>query len=200
MEGSKAFAKDFMARWNIPTAEYRNFDNYELAKSYLDSVAHKVVLKANGLYVHSGSSSSFFARLSHSQTISQEQRQFLAPEAGSLLDEDFFERTKLTLNIYSAGGKGVILPSSKEEAHAALGKIMLKKEFGAAGDELVIEEFLEGEELSFLSFSDGFTLRTLPPAQVRFFEGSFPLSYCSSSVETQEIRSTVQRPPESRKY
>ena len=82
MEGSKAFAKDFMARWNIPTAEYRNFDKYELAKSYLDNVAHKVVLKANGLYVHSASSSSFFVRLSHSHIISQEQRQSLAPEAG----------------------------------------------------------------------------------------------------------------------
>ena len=54
MEGSKTFAKDFMARWNIPTAEYRNFNSYEAAKPYLDSVAHKVVLKANGLYVPFG--------------------------------------------------------------------------------------------------------------------------------------------------
>ncbi len=54
-----------------------------------------------------------------------------------------------------------------EEAHAALKDIMLEKHFGAAGDKVVIEEFLEGEELSFLTFSDGFTLRTLPPAQVR---------------------------------
>ena len=54
MEGSKTFAKDFMARWNIPTAEYRNFNDYEAAKSYLDSIAHKVVLKANGLYVNFG--------------------------------------------------------------------------------------------------------------------------------------------------
>ena len=77
---------------------------------------------------------------------------------------------------------------------------MLKKEFGAAGDEIVIEEFLEGEELSFLTFSDGFTLRTLPPAQVRFFEGSSPLPYCSSSVETREIRTTVQRSTQSGRY
>ena len=69
MEGSKAFAKDFMVRWNIPTAEYRNFNNYETAKSYLDSVAHKVVLKANGLYVVFGALSSCFARLSHSRTM-----------------------------------------------------------------------------------------------------------------------------------
>ena len=60
---------------------------------------------------------------------------------------------------------------------------MLKKEFGAAGDEIVIEEFLEGEELSFLTFSDGFTLRTLPPAQVRVFEGLLPLSCCFSSLK-----------------
>ena len=51
MEGSKTFAKDFMARWNIPTAEYRNFRDYESAKSYLDGVDHRVVIKASGLYV-----------------------------------------------------------------------------------------------------------------------------------------------------
>ena len=60
---------------------------------------------------------------------------------------------------------------------------MLKKEFGAAGDEIVVEEFLEGEELSFLTFSDGFTLRTLPPAQVRVFEGFLRLSCYSSSLK-----------------
>ena len=73
---------------------------------------------------------------------------------------------------------------------------MLKKEFGAAGDEVVIEEFLEGEELSFFTFSDGFTLRTLPPAQVRVFEGFLPLSCCSSFFETQEICSSAPRLPE----
>ena len=52
------------------------------------------------------------------------------------------------------------------EAQAALKDIMLTKEFGSAGDQVVIEEYLEGEELSFLTFSDGFTLRSLPPAQV----------------------------------
>ena len=62
---------------------------------------------------------------------------------------------------------------------------MLKKEFGAAGDEIVIEEFLEGEELSFLTFSDGFTLRTLPPAQVRGFKGLLPFLCCALSVESQ---------------
>ncbi|KAL8708279.1 MAG: hypothetical protein Q9220_006856 [cf. Caloplaca sp. 1 TL-2023] len=113
MEGSKTFAKDFMSRWNIPTAAYRNFKDYNSAKSYLDSVTHKVVLKASGL----------------------------------------------------AAGKGVIVPSTQKEAHEALQNIMLHRDFGAAGEEVVIEEYLEGEELSFFTFCDGHTLRTLLPAQ-----------------------------------
>jgi phosphoribosylamine--glycine ligase len=64
-----------------------------------------------------------------------------------------------------AAGKGVIIPSSREEAHTALREIMLDKEFGNAGDEVVIEEFLQGDELSILSFSDGHTIKSLPPAQ-----------------------------------
>ncbi|KAJ4302774.1 Bifunctional purine biosynthetic protein ADE1 [Kalmusia sp. IMI 367209] len=64
-----------------------------------------------------------------------------------------------------AAGKGVIIPQTKDEAHAALKEIMLDREFGTAGDEVVIEEFLEGDELSILSFSDGTTIRSLPPAQ-----------------------------------
>ena len=64
-----------------------------------------------------------------------------------------------------AAGKGVIIPQTKEEAHAALKDIMLTREFGTAGDEVVIEEFLEGDELSILTFSDGRTIKSLPPAQ-----------------------------------
>jgi len=64
-----------------------------------------------------------------------------------------------------AAGKGVIIPTTKEEAQQALDDIMLAKEFGNAGDEVVIEEFLEGDELSILSFCDGETVRSLPPAQ-----------------------------------
>lgn len=64
-----------------------------------------------------------------------------------------------------AAGKGVIIPSTKQEAQTALKEIMLDKEFGAAGDEVVIEEFLQGDELSILSFSDGTTVQSLPPAQ-----------------------------------
>ena len=81
MEGSKTFSKDFMARHNIPTAEYRNFTSYDEATKYIDSISHNVVIKASGL----------------------------------------------------AAGKGVIIPTTKEEAHAALKEIMADKVFGHAG-------------------------------------------------------------------
>ncbi|KAL8912112.1 MAG: hypothetical protein Q9171_002828 [Xanthocarpia ochracea] len=64
-----------------------------------------------------------------------------------------------------AAGKGVVLPSSRDEAQEALKEIMLDKKFGSAGDEVVIEEFLTGQELSFLSFVDGYTIKSLVPAQ-----------------------------------
>lgn len=72
-----------------------------------------------------------------------------------------------------AAGKGVIIPTSIEEAHAALKEIMLDKQFGDAGNEVVIEEFLEGHEISILSFCDGKTIKSLPPAQdhKRIFDG-----------------------------
>ena len=113
MEGSKNFSKDFMQRHGIPTAAFRNFYEYDLAKKYLDSIDHPIVIKADGL----------------------------------------------------AAGKGVVIPTTKEEADDALKRIMVAKEFGTAGSQVVIEEFLEGEELSVLTFSDGYTIRSLPPAQ-----------------------------------
>lgn len=64
-----------------------------------------------------------------------------------------------------AAGKGVLIPESKAEAIAGLESIMVKKEFGAAGDEVVIEEFLTGQELSILALSDGYTVVALPGAQ-----------------------------------
>ncbi|KAF2435224.1 phosphoribosylamine--glycine ligase [Tothia fuscella] len=72
-----------------------------------------------------------------------------------------------------AAGKGVIIPLSKEEARAGLKEIMLDKAFGDAGNEIVIEEFLEGDEISILTFSDGETIKSLPPAQdhKRIFDG-----------------------------
>jgi phosphoribosylamine--glycine ligase/phosphoribosylformylglycinamidine cyclo-ligase len=102
-----------MKRWNIPTARYENFSDYEAAKTHLDSIDYQVVIKADGL----------------------------------------------------AAGKGVIIPANKEEAHAALRDMMQNKAFGSAGNEVVIEEFLEGDEISILSFCDGRTIKSLPPAQ-----------------------------------
>jgi phosphoribosylamine--glycine ligase/phosphoribosylformylglycinamidine cyclo-ligase len=121
MEGSKTYSKDFMNRHNIPTAAYRNFNDFSKATEYLDSINHNVVIKASGL----------------------------------------------------AAGKGVIIPMNKREAQDALKEIMLDKEFGSAGDEVVIEEFLEGDELSILTFSDGYSIKSLPPAQdhKRIYDG-----------------------------
>lgn len=72
-----------------------------------------------------------------------------------------------------AAGKGVIIPTSKADAQQALKQIMVAREFGSAGDEVVIEEFLEGDELSILTFSDGYSIKSLPPAQdhKRVFDG-----------------------------
>ncbi|KAI9813760.1 MAG: hypothetical protein M1827_003550 [Pycnora praestabilis] len=154
LEGSKTYSKDFMANYRIPTAEYRNFDNYNAAVAYLDEVKHNVVIKADGL----------------------------------------------------AAGKGVILPTTKQEAVDALKQIMLDKEFGQAGNEVVIEELLEGDELSFLSFSDGYTIRSLPPAQdhKRINEGDegpntggmgcYAPTTIASEALIEEVRRTILQP------
>ncbi|KAF4618390.1 hypothetical protein G7Y89_g14913 [Cudoniella acicularis] len=100
-----------------------------------------------------------------------------------------------------AAGKGVIIPTTKEEAQQALKEIMLDKEFGAAGDEIVIEEFLEGEELSILSFSDGYTIRSLPPAQdhKRIFDGDQGPNtggmgcYAPINIATKELIEEIER-------
>ncbi|KAF7874968.1 hypothetical protein EAF04_002141 [Stromatinia cepivora] len=149
LEGSKAFSKDFMKKYNIPTAAYENFTNYEDARKYIDSISHNVVIKASGL----------------------------------------------------AAGKGVIIPTSKEEAHQALKDIMLDREFGDAGDEVVIEEFLEGDELSILTFCDGYNMRSLPPAQdhKRIFDGDKGPNtggmgcYAPTNIATKELIEEIER-------
>ncbi len=113
IEASKTFAKDFMARHNIPTARYESFTNFDDAVRHVENVAYPIVIKASGL----------------------------------------------------AAGKGVILPESLGTARDALRQIMIAREFGAAGDEVVIEERLTGEEVSVLAFSDGVTVKAMPPAQ-----------------------------------
>ncbi|PHH82417.1 hypothetical protein CDD82_6105 [Ophiocordyceps australis] len=113
LEGSKTYSKDFMLKYGIPTATYRNFSDYQQALDYLDLVGHNVVIKATGL----------------------------------------------------AAGKGVLIPTSLLEAQDALRHIMVDKAFGDAGNEVVIEEFLQGDELSVLTFCDGYSFKSLPLAQ-----------------------------------
>jgi phosphoribosylamine--glycine ligase/phosphoribosylformylglycinamidine cyclo-ligase len=149
LEGSKTYSKDFMKKYNVPTAAYGNFSDYNKAVAYVDSVDHDVVIKATGL----------------------------------------------------AAGKGVILPQTKEEAKAALKQIMIDKEFGEAGDEVVIEELLIGDELSVLTFCDGYTIRSLPLAQdhKRIFDGDLGPNtggmgcYAPTNIATKELTELIDR-------
>jgi phosphoribosylamine---glycine ligase len=115
LEGSKVFSKDFMIRYHIPTAQYRNFaaSEYDAAKRYINSLNPPMVLKADGL----------------------------------------------------AAGKGVIICNDRQEAHVALDEIILNKTFGDAGDKVVIEEFLKGEEASIFVLTDGERFAMLSSAQ-----------------------------------
>ena len=103
LEGSKAFTKDFLARHNIPTAEYENFTEVEPALAYLRKKGAPIVIKADGL----------------------------------------------------AAGKGVIVAMTLEEAEAAVHDMLAGNAFGDAGHRIVIEEFLDGEEASFIVMVDG---------------------------------------------
>lgn len=113
LEGSKAFSKDLMKKYHIPTAAYENFDNYEEALAYLEKAQFPIVLKADGL----------------------------------------------------ALGKGVLICNTLEEAKDGVKSIMLDKQFGSAGNRMVIEEFMVGREVSVLSFVDGKTIKTMTSAQ-----------------------------------
>lgn len=103
LEGSKAFAKDFLARHAIPTAEYQNFTEVEPALAYLREKGAPIVIKADGL----------------------------------------------------AAGKGVIVAMTLTEAEEAVRDMLSGNAFGDAGARVVIEEFLEGEEASFIVMVDG---------------------------------------------
>ena len=103
IEGSKAFSKDLMKRYGIPTARYETFYDIESALAYLDTVSFPTVIKADGL----------------------------------------------------ALGKGVIIAKDKDEAVAAVNSMMRDKVFGDSGSRVIIEEFLEGPEVSVLAFTDG---------------------------------------------
>jgi phosphoribosylamine--glycine ligase/phosphoribosylformylglycinamidine cyclo-ligase len=111
-----------------------------------------------------------------------------------------------------AAGKGVLIPTTKEEGQKALHDIMVNKIFGSSGkslregelmvgDEVVIEEFLEGDEISILAFSDGYTITALPAAQdhKRVFDGDKGPNtggmgcYAPAPVATPEILSEIQQ-------
>ncbi|MBQ2701614.1 MAG: phosphoribosylamine--glycine ligase [Clostridia bacterium] len=109
IEASKAFSKELMKKYNIPTANYETFSDYEQAKSYVEVCDIPVVLKADGL----------------------------------------------------ALGKGVLICKTREEALDGLREMMLDKKFGSAGNKVVVEEFLEGPEVSALAFTDGKTIKPM---------------------------------------
>lgn len=113
LEGSKAFSKDLMKKYNIPTAAYENFDDPEKALAYLETASMPIVLKADGL----------------------------------------------------ALGKGVLICNTLEEAKEGVKSIMMDKKFGTAGNQMVIEEFMTGREVSVLSFVDGKTIKIMTSAQ-----------------------------------
>jgi phosphoribosylamine--glycine ligase len=114
LEGSKAFAKDFMARHGIPTARYRTFRSLDSARAHLREVGAPIVIKASGL----------------------------------------------------AGGKGAVVCMTAGEAESALSSMLgPKAAFGVAGSEVVMEEFMEGEEASVFALTDGEDFVLLPTAQ-----------------------------------
>ena len=113
LEGSKAFSKDLMKKYGIPTAAYETFDTPEAALKYLETTPAPIVLKADGL----------------------------------------------------ALGKGVLICNTREEAKEGVKTLMLDKQFGHAGDRIVVEQFMTGREVSVLSFVDGKTIKIMTSAQ-----------------------------------
>ena len=113
IEGSKAFSKDLMKKYNIPSAAYETFDSADKAIEYLETAKMPIVLKADGL----------------------------------------------------ALGKGVLICNTLEEAKAGVKTLMLDKQFGSAGDRIVIEEFMTGREVSVLCFCDGTNIKPMASAQ-----------------------------------
>ena len=100
-----------------------------------------------------------------------------------------------------AAGKGVIIPTTKEEAQKALRDIMLDRQFGDAGNEVVIEEYLDGDELSVLTFCDGYSIKSLPPAQdhKRVFDGDKGPNtggmgcYAPTTIAPQKVLDEIDR-------
>jgi phosphoribosylamine--glycine ligase/phosphoribosylformylglycinamidine cyclo-ligase len=121
-------------------------------------------------------------------------------EAFSYLETCGFERVVIKASGL-AGGKGVLIPETMDEAKNALQSVMIDNSFGSAGEEVVIEEYLTGPELSILSFCDGYTFKSLPGAQdhKRIGEGDEGLNtggmgaYAPAPCGTEEIISRLER-------
>jgi phosphoribosylamine--glycine ligase len=113
LESSKTFAKNFMAKYNIPTASYVTFNDGEAAKAYLRKQPLPIVIKADGL----------------------------------------------------AAGKGVLVATQLDEALVFIDDIFAHHKFGAAGNQVVIEEFLAGTEASFIVMIDGKHILTMATSQ-----------------------------------
>ena len=113
LEGSKVYTKEFLKKYNIPSAKYDVFTDRQKAYGYIDQLGAPCVVKADGL----------------------------------------------------AAGKGVIVAQTIDEAKEAVDLIMKDRAFGEAGNRVVVEEFLRGEEASFIAFTDGKTVLPLPSSQ-----------------------------------
>ena len=149
LEGSKAFAKDFLARHGIPTAHYAVFDSEAEALAHVDHVGAPIVIKADGL----------------------------------------------------AAGKGVVVAMTLDEAKAAITDMLGNNQFGDAGARVVIEEFLVGEEASFISMVDGRTALPMATSQDHKRVGDGDTgpntggmgAYSPAPVVTPEVHARVMR-------
>ncbi|MDG1937300.1 MAG: phosphoribosylamine--glycine ligase [Pseudomonadales bacterium] len=149
LEGSKSFTKDFLARHNIPTAEYETFTEQTAALNYVREKGAPIVVKADGL----------------------------------------------------AAGKGVIVAMTLAEAEAAIIDMLAGNAFGDAGHKVVIEEFLEGEEASFIVVSDGINILPMATSQdhKRIGEGDTGPNtggmgaYSPAPVVTAEVHDRIMR-------
>jgi phosphoribosylamine--glycine ligase len=149
LESSKAFAKQLMSKYSIPTAAYEIFTSESSAHAYIDKCSKPLVVKADGL----------------------------------------------------AKGKGSIVTSSREEAHGAVGRIMGERIFGDAGNTIIIEERLTGEETSVIAVAAGEHYVMLPPAQDHkpIFDGDEGPNtggmgaYCPAPVANRDVLGQVER-------
>jgi len=154
LEGNKALAKHFMAKYKIPTAKYAAFSDFNEAAGYIRKKGGPLVVKASGL----------------------------------------------------AAGKGVIVCKHTADALEALNRIVVDKEFGDAGKQVVVEEFLEGEEVSVLAFTDGKSVVPMIASQdhKRAFDGDrgpntggmgayAPTPFCTDKV-IEEVLNKILKP------